>query len=35
MEENNQNNEKISTDAIKKEAVDTANQVKETLKILI
>ncbi len=32
MEENNQNNEKISTDAIKKEAVDTANQVKETLK---
>ena len=27
MEENNQNNEKISTDAIKKEAVDTANQL--------
>lgn len=32
MEENNQNNDKISTEEIKKEAVDTANQVKETLK---
>lgn len=32
MEENNQNNEKINTEEIKKEAVDAAKQVKETLK---
>lgn len=33
MEENNQpNNEKINTEEIKKEAIDTAKEVKETLK---
>lgn len=32
MEENNQNNQNFSTEEIKQEAVNTANQVKETLK---
>jgi len=32
MEENNQNNEKVTTEEIKKEAADTAKEVKETLK---